>query len=210
MPKLFIFGTSGFARETRDVAYELGWDCIFVYNSADSQVKLTSNDTVISESEIDAVADEAFAIGIGNGRIRQRLVARFGGRLNFVNLIHPTASFGMEQKKIIERSRGVTICAGARFMNGIQVGDFTVFSLNSTIGHDVIVGNYVSVMPGANVSGYVEIEEFCWIGANAVINQGNENARLKIGAGTTIGSGAVVIKNCEPDSVYAGVPARKF
>ena len=49
-----------------------------------------------------------------------------------------------------------------------------------------------------------------WIGAGALINQGNYEAKTMIGENTMIGSGAVVVGDCEANSVYAGVPARKI
>jgi sugar O-acyltransferase (sialic acid O-acetyltransferase NeuD family) len=210
MAKLFIFGTSGFAREIRDVAYELGWESVFIAESRDARDAASFDEQIILESDIGTYADAAFAIGIGDGKVRQKIVSRFGGALNFINLIHPTATFGKDQKAHVESRRGIIICAGVRFMSGIKLGDYAVFSLNATIGHDTVIQDYVSIMPGANVAGYVEIEQYCWIGANAAINQGNATARLKIGAGTTVGAGAVVTKACAPESIYVGVPARKL
>ena len=111
---------------------------------------------------------------------------------------------------MLEQRRGVTVCAGVRFMNSIQVGDFTVFSLNATIGHDCIVDDFVTIAPGVNVSGHVHIGSACWLGTGAAVNQGTVRAKRSIGEGTVIGSGAVVIHDCEPGAVYAGVPARKL
>jgi maltose O-acetyltransferase len=51
----------------------------------------------------------------------------------------------------------------------------------------------------------IEIGDGCWIGARAVILQG-----VHVGEGTVIAAGAVVTKDCEPNSLYAGVPARKI
>lgn len=51
----------------------------------------------------------------------------------------------------------------------------------------------------------VTIGDRCWIGARATILPG-----VTIGAGTTIGAGALVNKDCEPNAVYAGVPARRI
>jgi maltose O-acetyltransferase len=57
---------------------------------------------------------------------------------------------------------------------------------------------------GAKTSAPVTIGDGCWIGARATILPG-----VTIGAGTVVAAGAVVTKDCEPDSIYAGVPARK-
>lgn len=51
----------------------------------------------------------------------------------------------------------------------------------------------------------ITIEDGCWIGARAVILPG-----VRIGKGCIIAAGAVVNKNCEPNGLYAGVPARRI
>jgi acetyltransferase-like isoleucine patch superfamily enzyme len=50
----------------------------------------------------------------------------------------------------------------------------------------------------------------CWIGAGAIVNQGAPNMKLKIGNDTIVGSGSVVVKSCDANSIYAGVPARRI
>jgi acetyltransferase-like isoleucine patch superfamily enzyme len=56
----------------------------------------------------------------------------------------------------------------------------------------------------------VHIRSGCWIGTGAAINQGTPHAKLTIGADTTVGSGAVVVKDCDESAVYVGVPARRI
>ncbi|MGI2292887.1 acyltransferase [Paenibacillus sp. GXUN7292] len=51
----------------------------------------------------------------------------------------------------------------------------------------------------------VTIGKGCWIGARATILPG-----VTVGDGCVIAAGAVVTKDCEPDSLYAGVPAIKI
>lgn len=46
--------------------------------------------------------------------------------------------------------------------------------------------------------------ENCFIGSNTVILYG-----VKIGPNVIVASGSLINKDCEPNSVYAGVPARK-
>jgi maltose O-acetyltransferase len=50
----------------------------------------------------------------------------------------------------------------------------------------------------------IVIEDGCWIGAGAVILPG-----VTVGAGCIVASGAVVSKDCEPNGLYAGTPARR-
>ena len=44
-----------------------------------------------------------------------------------------------------------------------------------------------------------------WIGAGAIILPG-----LTIGAGCVVAADAVVTRNCDPNEVYAGVPAKRL
>lgn len=50
----------------------------------------------------------------------------------------------------------------------------------------------------------VTIEDGCWIGARATILPG-----VTIGRGCVVGAGALVREDCEPNGLYAGVPARR-
>jgi sugar O-acyltransferase (sialic acid O-acetyltransferase NeuD family) len=210
MKAIGIFGTSGFAGEVDDIAHELGWRTIFVARDAAELTAWTGDDEVILDSDALRYADMPFAIGIGNAVARQTVWQRFRDDLKFVNLIHPAASFGKHQRQAIEARTGVVVAAGARFMSQVMVGDFTVFDLNATVGHDTVVEHFVHVAPGVNISGNVHIGARCWIGTGAAINQGRDGRKLTIGADTVIGSGSVVVKDCEPSSVYVGNPARKI
>ncbi len=210
MNKLGVFGISGFAREVADIADELGYDP-FLIAKEKSEVDTSSNAwPVIHECDIDYSQKTVYALGIGENNIRANLADRYLGRLKFVNLIHPSATFGNHQLEQIQERKGVIVCAGVRFTNNIRVGDFSIFNLNATIGHDAIVEDFVNIAPGVHVSGNVWIKRGCWVGTGAVINQGSSQEKLSVGAETTIGSGAVVIKNCDEKAVYVGAPARRI
>lgn len=210
MKQIGIFGTSGMAREAGDIAWALGYEPVYVARDQAELEAYSFSGQVMLECDIDTYLDLGYVIGIGDSSIRQRIAQRYAERLNFVNLIHPTASFGRGQRELIESRRGIIVCAGVRFTNNIQVGDFCIFNLNSTISHDVVIDDCVYVAPGAHVTGNVHIGTRSWIGTGVAINQGNESMKRQIGADTVIGSGAVVVKDCEPNAVYIGVPARRI
>lgn len=210
MRQIGIFGTSGMAREAGDIAWALGYEPVYVARDQAELDAYSFSGQVMLECDIDSYLDLGYVIGIGDSSIRQRIAQRYAERLNFVNLIHPTASFGRGQRELIESRRGIVVCAGVRFTNNIQVGDFCIFNLNSTISHDVVIDDCVYVAPGAHVTGNVHIGTRSWIGTGVAINQGNESMKRQIGADTVIGSGAVVVNDCEPNAVYIGVPARRI
>ena len=78
------------------------------------------------------------------------------------------------------------------------------------VGHEVLfLGGTHEIGDGGNRAGKrvdrpVTVGDGTWIGARAVVLPG-----VTIGAGCIIGAGAVVTRDCEPDGVYAGVPARR-
>ncbi|MEG0339735.1 MAG: acyltransferase [Oscillospiraceae bacterium] len=56
---------------------------------------------------------------------------------------------------------------------------------------------------GTDKTAPIIIEDGCWIGINVTILPG-----VTIGHGTIISAGSVVKKNCKPNSIYAGNPAK--
>jgi maltose O-acetyltransferase len=58
---------------------------------------------------------------------------------------------------------------------------------------------------GAYKTAPVTIGAGCWIGSRVTIMPG-----VTIGDGVTVAAGAVVTRDCEPDGLYAGVPAKRL
>jgi len=203
-----IFGLSGFARECADIAEAIGHDVVFIAASGEDTPIEMNGKTVLYEENISEIRDAYFVIGIGDGAVREKIASKYSGRLAFCNLIHPAASFGSGVLQEIEKRIGIIICAGVRMTNNIQVGDFCIFNLNATVGHDCEIGDFVTIAPLASISGNVFLSPRVSIGTGANLNNGESSKKLTIGRNTSIGSGAVVVTDCEADSVYAGVPAR--
>jgi sugar O-acyltransferase (sialic acid O-acetyltransferase NeuD family) len=210
MTTVGIFGASGFAREVADIALELGHDVLYIARDEAERDHWTFPGEIVTEADVAPRDDLVFAIGIGENAVRERIATRHRDRLPFATLIHPSATFGRGQRAAIEARTGVIVCAGVRFTNSIAVGDFSIFNLNATIGHDVVIQDFVNLAPGAHISGNVHLGTRVMIGTGAAINQGTPETKLTIGAGTAIGSGAVVVKDCDPDAVYVGIPARRI
>lgn len=73
------------------------------------------------------------------------------------------------------------------------------------IAHNVVLEENCLVIAQAMLAGSVYVGRGAWIGPGARVNQ-----RITIGERAFIGTGAVVTKNCKPNTVYAGVPAREI
>jgi maltose O-acetyltransferase len=51
----------------------------------------------------------------------------------------------------------------------------------------------------------IVVEDGCWIGSRAVILPG-----ITIGKGCVIAAGALINKDCQPNGLYAGIPAKRI
>lgn len=100
---------------------------------------------------------------------------------------------------------------GALINIGAEVGPGTMIDMGAILGGRATVGANCHIGAGAVLAGVIEppsakpvvVEDNVLIGANAVVLEG-----VRIGKGSVVAAGAVVIEDVEPGTVVAGVPAR--
>lgn len=207
--KIGILGTSGFSRETLDVCINAGYNKIVFIGDRPREREYFGYQ-LVDEEQIPSLNRKGFVfvIGIGDNAIRKKIVEKYEN-LHYVNLIHSSASFGDKQQNKITEKRGNIVTAGVRMTNNIQMGNFGIFNLNCTIGHDCVIEDFVNVAPGVNVSGNVKLSEGAYIGTNAAILQGKTiSGKMIIGKFATVGAGAVVTKSVPDNVVVKGAPAK--
>lgn len=205
---MLIAGAKGFAKEVFELIYSTNRQArlaFFDNVSADLPRQLYEQYAVL-QTEEEARQwlrqhDERFVLGVGNPRVRRLLADKLrssGGVLT--SLISPKTSIGAFG---IEIGDGCTIMEGCILTTDIRVGEGVLMNVCCTVGHDSVLGDYSELMPGARISGHVEIGENCAIGTNAILLPG-----VKIGANTVIGAGSVVTKDVEANVVAVGTPAK--
>lgn len=87
--------------------------------------------------------------------------------------------------------------------SNIRIGRCFHANLYSYVEHDCIIGDFVTLAPGAKLNGNVRIGDHAYIGSGAVIRQ-----NVEIGAGAVVGMGAVVTKSVPAGATVVGNPAR--
>lgn len=202
--KIAIFGTSGFAREVADICWEIGYEHLVFIGIEQSEDYFGYK--VKAESSLEELNNQnyKFIIGIGDNFIRENIVNKYKN-LRYINVIHPSASFGKNQLDKLSECKGNVVAAGVRFTNNIMVGNFGIYNLNSTIGHDCIIGDYVNISPNVGISGNVSLRNQAFVGTNATIIQGKT-----IGKCSVVGAGSVVIDNVPDNCTVVGTPAKKI
>jgi sugar O-acyltransferase (sialic acid O-acetyltransferase NeuD family) len=141
-------------------------------------------------------------LAIGNPIVKKKVLLQLQNQqLKFATLVHPLAKPRPFQHIYI--GKGTLVFQGAVLTANIRIGDHVLVYLNCTVGHDAVLENYVSLMPGVNVAGSTVLAEGVFIGSNAAILQG-----LQVGQSSQIGAGAVVTKSIPEGCTAVGVPAQ--
>ena len=207
--EIAIFGAGGFGREVKTIIDEINkksndkYRFIGFFDDGMEKNKLVNNFSVLGGiSELNSWQTElSVVLAIGSPATKAAVLSKIvNPRINFPTLVHPNTSISDD---FIEIGKGCIICEGTILTCNIKVGDFVIFNLTCTVGHDSIIGDNCSFMPGVNVSGEVNISAGVYVGTGAkIINQ------VEIGPNTIVGAGAVVSKSLPGNCTAVGVPAK--
>ena len=149
----------------------------------------------------DAWRDYAYFVAIGDNGLRrkvsEKLLALSGGPPE--RAVHVRASV----------SPTATIGAGAMIADGVvvnacaRIGAGVICNTQSVVEHEVVLGDFCHLGPGAVLFGNVTVGEGTFIGARSVVVPG-----VQIGRGVVIGAGTVVLKDIPDRGKYVGNPQR--
>ncbi len=213
-----IYGIGGFGREVAPLARdyllaraaahssEQGSEVVFVDDSAGRPSECNGY-LVIGFEQLTGVGhrDRQVIIAVGDGRAREKIERRcIEAGLAIGNVSAPTTRV----LDAVSIASGAVLCDGVILTSNITIGKSFQANLNSYVGHDCEVGDYVTFAPGVHCNGNLRIENYAYIGTGAMFVQGKASRPLVIGEGALIGMGAVVTKPVEPYTVVAGNPAR--
>lgn len=142
------------------------------------------------------------ALSIIPSSIRKKIYNNFGMQIEGV--VFSNCYF---EKKLIQVGKGSFINKRCKFDNNVEV----IIGENCAIGHEVMfctstheVGSEIK-RAGKVLEGKIKVGNGSWIGARSTILSG-----VTIGKGVVIGAGSLIIKDCEDNCLYAGIPAKKI
>jgi len=140
-------------------------------------------------------------IAVGSSKDRYDIVQRLSKDTQYFTFIHPTALL-MDD---VEIGEGSFIGAHSILTTNIKIGKHALLNRGNHIGHDCIIGDYFSAMPGAIVSGDVTIYDCVYLGSNSTIKE-----KCSIHSFATIGMNAGVVNSINDSQTYIGTPAKKI
>jgi len=203
---IVIVGFSGFGKEVHWLASRLGLKIrgFLDDNNAVLGEKFGGAEVLGDVSSWTAYHDCQFVIAVGNPRVREKIHAKMlnDGTPYFATLIDPSAILNIND---VEIGPGSIICAGTICTVNIKIGSHVIVNLNCTIGHDVLIEDFVTVAPMAAISGNVHIADKVEVGTGACIRQG-----VSLETGSMLGMGSVLTKSIKENVVFFGNPAKFF
>ena len=211
MKDILVIGAGGFGREVKWMIDRINnangaskWNVAgFIDDGIDYGTRIEGIPVLGGIEFLDNSPKEISVVcAIANTVIRKRIINRIKNnkKLLFPNLLDPQIIISPD----CTIGEGNVICASTVVSVNVSLGDFDIIDWSCTVGHDVVLHDYVTLFPSVNVSGCVEIRECSEIGTGAQIIQGK-----KIESNTIIGAGTVVIRDIVQGGTYVGVPAEK-
>ncbi|MDR0885416.1 MAG: acetyltransferase [Clostridiales Family XIII bacterium] len=211
MTDIYIIGAGDFGRETADTIAEINdvsetWyiagfidDDSSMIGTVINGIEVVGNLDYLLKLSRDTDVKPICVITIANPRIKKAIANKLENFVTFANIIHPRALITKSAKigvgNIIQHFTSVN--------SNACVGNHCILNTGVCIGHDVNVGDYASVMPLSGAMGDCVLEEGVYIGVGAVVIPGK-----RLGAYSTIGAGAVVVKDVDTAVTVVGNPAR--
>ncbi|TDS65010.1 acetyltransferase [Myroides indicus] len=209
MKDIAIFGAGGFGREVKTIIDAINkkkpntYNFIGFYDDGIDKGTIINNFPVLGGiKELNQVEEGlALIVSIGDPKIKKKILDNIiNSNIVYPTIIHPNVSISNDDVLI---GSGTIICEGTIITCNIKIGDFVIFNLMCTVGHDTVIEDYCAFMPSVNISGEVHIQKSVYIGTGAkIINL------LKIGENTIVGAGAVVSKTLPANCTAVGIPAK--
>lgn len=135
---------------------------------------------------------------VGKNLSRQQVVARLPGA-SWVTLVHPQ-SFVHPSARL---GPGTVVFAGVVIQPDVHIGSHVIVNTGASIDHDCVVESFVHIAPGCRLAGTVHVGEGSLLGIGSVFVPG-----VRIGPWSTVGAGAVVVRDLGAHVTAFGVPAR--
>lgn len=185
-----------------------------------------------SKSEVVFVVDASYKIedevnGVPVYSFDEFIKANYDSKYVSVAVADPTSRRDISEKLLCNNielldviSDNVVLLAENKIAEGVVLSPFVTITSNcnigrgfhanlySYVGHDCIIGDYVTFSPAVKCSGYVVIEDNVFVGTGVIIRPGTTKKPLTIGENSILGMGAVITKNVPAGSTVVGNPGK--
>ena len=212
MQPIVIFGAGGHGREVLQLIRDINsagehpvWNCLGFLVDTDYVAAAPSAvgglPMLGSLAWLAAHPDAHVVVALGAPAARRRVVGRIRAQgINpFPVLVHPRAWIGER----VTLGEGTLVCSGAMLTVDIRVGAHVHLNVASTLAHDDVLHDFVTLSPGVHLAGNVLLEEGVELGIGSAVIP-----RCRVGSWSVLGAGAVATHDIDADCTAVGAPAR--
>lgn len=206
-----VFGTGGYGREVMPLVQGLAKrnksEVVFVVDANYKTENKVNGVPVYSFDEFIKADYESkhLSVAVADYSLRKNISEK--------SLRNGIALTGIVAENVVllavnEIADGVILSPFVTITSNCHIGRGFHANIYSYVGHDCIIGDYVTFSPGVKCSGNVVIEDNVFVGTGAIIRPGTEQKPLTIGENSVIGMGAVVTKDVPAGSTVIGNPGK--
>lgn len=199
MKRVAVIGAGGHAKVVISAVRSAGDEVAVVFDDDPSLQGSTVLGALVCGpiAMINTQAFDAAVIAIGVNKIREKIAKAL--KLPWATVISPAAWLDPS----VNIGAGTVIFAGAIIQPDSIIGEHSIVNTGATIDHDCVIGDFVHIAPGVNLGGNVALEDGVFLGIGSAIIPGR-----RVGRWTTVGAGAIVLRDIGPQQIAYGVPAR--
>ena len=140
-------------------------------------------------------------ICLGESNLRRKVKESLPKNTKYFSFVHPTAIISDD----IIIGEGCYIGPYSILTTNVKLGSHCILNRGVQIGHDSVIGDFFSAMPGSIISGNCQIGDSVYLGSNSSIRE-----KTKITNDIIIGLNSGVVKNITESGTYVGVPAKRI
>ena len=209
-----IYGASGFGREVMPLARRMlegqqvpgSYELLFVDDGDEAGSKINGIETVTYRRFVELRANTRnICIAIANAAVREEISTRCQRDGVLPYSVFAGSAVFLDSNEI---GPGSIFCSFSQVTSNARIGSHFHANIYSYVAHDCIVGNFVTLAPGAKINGNVVLEDGAYIGTGAIIKQGAPGNPIIVGKGATVGMGAVVTRSVGAGVTVVGNPAK--
>lgn len=206
-----VYGASGFGREVMPLVRESlagisgEVELVFIDDGVNpakmNSYQITNYDGFLANP----ATSKSVTVAIANSQVRQDIFTKLRGDGVDIFDVRAANIIIMDEVSI---GLGSILSPFVTLTSNIRIGVGFHANIYSYIGHDCVIGDFVTFAPSVKCNGNIEIGDHAYIGTGAIIKQGRSKNPLTIGEGAIVGMGAVVTKNVPAGATVIGNPAK--
>ncbi|MFJ3305926.1 acetyltransferase [Streptomyces sp. NPDC086549] len=199
---LHIVGAGGFGRETLDAVRATATASKVVFVDEHPAAATVDGCPVLLPGQVAATDGQRndFVVAIADAGVRRRLARRFEERgLRAATVIDPRAVVSPGARI----GPGCVVLGQSFISTGTVLGAHVQVNYQASIGHDTVLEDFVTILPGANIAGSVTVGAGSTVGSNAAVLQGR-----RIGPSVMVGAAALVTRDVTAGQLVVGIPAK--